>query len=199
MYFSQDSLDSHFNRNLFMKSYIILSVLLFFGWSSNVPKEGDIIDSLNGVAVYYNGGVSNVFGRNVTNDGYNLGLKWQCVEFVKRYYYEVFNHKMPNSYGHAKEFFDDNLGDAEFNEQRNLMQYRNTRSERPQVHDLLVYGSSKDNSFGHVAIISSVTDNYVEIVQQNMGNKSRVRLQLVNFEGIYTIADFNIKGWLRKI
>lgn len=182
-----------------MKSYIFLSFLFLFNWQSYGPKEGDIIDSLNGVAVHYNGGFSNVFGRNVTSDGYNLGLKWQCVEFVKRYYYELFNHKMPNSYGHAKEFFDDSLGDAEFNKNRNLMQYRNTRNYIPKVHDLLVYGSSDDNHFGHVAIISEVSDNYIEIVQQNMGKKSRVRLQLVNFNGIYTIADFNIKGWLRKI
>ena len=66
---------------------------------------GDKVDSLNGVFVYYNHSVGNVSGRNTTADGYNLGLKYQCVEFVKRYYYENLNHKMPNSYGHAKDFF----------------------------------------------------------------------------------------------
>lgn len=182
-----------------MKSYIFLSLLFIIGWQNHGPKIGDEIDRFNGVAVYYNGGVSNVTGRNISVDGYNLGLKWQCVEFVKRYYYEYFSHKMPNSYGHAKEFFDDTLGDVAFNEERNLMQYRNTRYQAPMVNDLLVYGASNDNHFGHVAIISEVTDEYVEIVQQNMGKKSRVRLQLINFEGIFTIADFNIKGWLRKI
>lgn len=55
---------------------------------------GQQIDSLNGVYVYYNGGVENVTGRNITEDGYNLGLKYQCVEFVKRYYYEYLNHKI---------------------------------------------------------------------------------------------------------
>ena len=54
---------------------------------------GQKIDSLNGVYVFYNGNVSHVMGRNTTKDGYNLGLKYQCVEFVKRYYYEYFNHK----------------------------------------------------------------------------------------------------------
>ncbi len=46
---------------------------------------GQEIDQLNGVQVYYNGGVDTVTGRNTTPDGYNLGLKYQCVEFVKRY------------------------------------------------------------------------------------------------------------------
>ena len=45
-------------------------------------SDGQKIDSLNGVYVYYNGGVDNVTDRNTTADGYNLGLKYQCVEFV---------------------------------------------------------------------------------------------------------------------
>lgn len=46
---------------------------------------GAPLDSLNGVVVYYNDGMGAVHGRN-TVDGYNVGLKYQCVEFVKRYY-----------------------------------------------------------------------------------------------------------------
>src|SRR5690606_23830292 len=67
---------------------------------------GKPVDSLNGVVVYYNGAVGHVLERNVAADGYNIGLKYQCVEFVKRYYYEHLQHKMPDSYGHAKDFFD---------------------------------------------------------------------------------------------
>lgn len=57
---------------------------------------GDPLDTLNGVIVYYNGGVSHDCGRNVAADGYNLGMKYQCVEFVKRYYYEYLQHEMPD-------------------------------------------------------------------------------------------------------
>ena len=74
------------------------------------PKKiyhvGDIVDSYNGVPVYYNGDVGHVLERNTTSDGYNLGLKYQCVEFVKRYYYAHFDHKMPDAMGDAKDFFD---------------------------------------------------------------------------------------------
>lgn len=45
-------------------------------------------DRLNGVVVYHNGGVDHSSGRNLSPDGYNLGIKYQCVEFVKRYYYQ---------------------------------------------------------------------------------------------------------------
>ncbi len=55
-------------------------------WKLRTYEVGDKVDSLNGVYVYYNSNVGNVSGRNLASDGYNLGLKYQCVEFVKRYY-----------------------------------------------------------------------------------------------------------------
>ncbi|HEY7543741.1 MAG TPA: CHAP domain-containing protein, partial [Blastocatellia bacterium] len=79
---------------------------------------GRKVDELNGVAVFYNGSVDNVSGRNIARDGYNIGLKYQCVEFVKRYYYEHLGHRMPDPYGHAKDFFDETLGDGEWNSHR---------------------------------------------------------------------------------
>lgn len=36
---------------------------------------GEQLDELNGVAIYYNGGVNTVQGRNLTQDGYNPGLR----------------------------------------------------------------------------------------------------------------------------
>jgi hypothetical protein len=65
-------------------------------------QVGDRLDELNGVAIYYNGGVNTVQGRNLTVDGYNLGLRYQCVEFVKRYYFERHGHRMPDSYGQPR-------------------------------------------------------------------------------------------------
>ena len=43
---------------------------------------GQKLDSLNGVYVFYNGGVAHTGERNLGADGYNIGLKYQCVEFV---------------------------------------------------------------------------------------------------------------------
>ena len=103
---------------------IILSWAAYFTFTKfdlNVKYTRDQkIDSLHGVYVYYNGKTQNVSGRNVVND-YNLGLKYQCVEFVKRYYFDYLNHKMPDSYGHAKGFFNKNIADGRLNKQRNLI------------------------------------------------------------------------------
>jgi len=179
-------------------SFLLLVVMLF-PLRSDITEVGTAIDHYNGVAVYFNGNqFTNVIGRNTTNDGYNLGLKFQCVEFVKRYYYQIYDHKMPNSYGHAKDLFDKSLNDKAYNVKRGLMQYRNVREYRPKKDDILVYDAHEGNPYGHVAIISKVTDNEVEIVQQNMGKTTRKTIALVNFETYWTIADYNVLGWLRK-
>ena len=163
-------------------------------------KVGQALDSLNGVKVYYNGGVDHISGRNVTKDNYNLGLKYQCVEFVKRYYYEFLNHKMPDAYGHAKDFFDPEVKDGELNSKRNLIQYTNPSKAKPEVGDLVIFSGSVFNRFGHVAIISKVFENEIEIIQQNPGpfSGSRENLKFETQNGNYKIDNDRLLGWLRK-
>jgi hypothetical protein len=161
---------------------------------------GDELDSFNNVSVYYNGAVTHVEKRNVTKGGYNLGLQYQCVEFVKRYYYKHLNHKMPNSYGHAKDFFNPNIKDGKLNTQRNLIQYTNGSVSKPKVNDIIVFQASWYNSFGHVAIVMKVTENEVTIIQQNAGpfSSTRVSYDLTRENNRWKIQDKKIVGWLRK-
>ncbi|SOU86955.1 CHAP domain-containing protein [Tenacibaculum dicentrarchi] len=167
--------------------------------SQLAPVFGDKIDSLNGVMVYYNGHVGTIKGRNRAKDGYNIGLKYQCVEFVKRYYYEYFKHKMPNSYGHAKSFFNTRLKDGKLNKDRNLIQYTNASKWKPKKNDLLVYSGTIFNRYGHVSIVSKVTDGKIEIIQQNPGvlGKSRVEFDLKKENNTWEIENSQILGWLR--
>lgn len=161
---------------------------------------GEQIDSLHGVVVFYNGGVDNVLERNITCDGYNLGLKYQCVEFVKRYYYEYLQHIMPDSYGHAKDFFDKTLTDGQKNEKRNLIQYTNPSKTKPQVGDLLIFRGTIFNKYGHVAIVSNIKEYEIEIIQQNPGpfGNSRENFALNKINEKWSISNKRILGWLRK-
>lgn len=175
----------------------------FYGKKHNInPTKtvGEKIDSLNNVYVYYNGGIHHVSGRNTTKDNYNLGLKYQCVEFVKRYYYEALQHKMPNSYGHAKNFFNSNLKDGQRNTERNLLQFKNGSKSKPRVNDIVVYSKTLFNPYGHIAIISKVTDSKIEIIQQNAGpfSSSRENYTLEYNNNTWFIKNNRIKGWLRK-
>ncbi len=169
-------------------------------WKARSLEVGDKLDSLNGVYVYYNNSIGNVEGRNVTPDGYNIGLRYQCVEFVKRYYYEYLNHKMPDSYGHAKDFFEKRLPDGTISKRRNLSQFTNPSSSKPRVDDLLVFDGTKTNEYGHVAIISKVDEHSVEIIQQNPGpfGDSRETFALTKTDGKWKIEKDKTLGWLRK-
>lgn len=166
----------------------------------SIAKEvGQPLDSFNGVVVHYNGKIGNISGRNTTAGGYNLGLKYQCVEFVKRYYYEVYNHKMPNSYGNAKDFFQTKLADGKLNKERGLLQFHNTGTVAPQVGDIVVWGPTIWNKYGHVAIVSNVFRDGVEIVQQNGGpfSKSRKLLKRAKPGESRILKEANVLGWLR--
>ena len=188
---------------LFRSSILILSILfIWLGYRAYILyykySWGEKIDSLDGVEVYYNGKISTSNGRTVI-DGYNVGLKYQCVEFVKRYYLQHYHHRMPNSYGHAKDFFQLGLKDGAFNKSRGLNQYTNPSKLKPQKGDLIVMGAGKEK-YGHVVIVSKVGTNYIEIIQQNTGIISRTRAtyDLLQIDGKYKVSSSRINGWLRK-
>ena len=192
-------------KNFFFLVLAATNLLVFFACRGNGSASGrtyeigDRLDSLNHVVVYYNGGMGNVSGRNTSPDGYNIGLKYQCVEFVKRYYYEYYKHKMPNAYGNAIDFFNKSLRDGELNKDRDLIQYTNPSKSKPEVGDLIIMDATWSNEYGHVVIVSKVTEDEVEIIQQNAGNPDHPRdvYDLEFDDGLWEIDNSRILGWLR--
>lgn len=176
---------------------VIISIMVAINIKGKIDKEiGAKIDSFNGVNVYFNGLIAVSHGRNLTKDGYNIGVKWQCVEFVKRYYLEIYNHKMPNTYGNAKDFYDKKLKDGEVNTQRDLIQFLNPSVIKPKIGDILLFKPYLLNPYGHVAIISKVTENNIEIIQQNVWKKTRERFVLIYKENKWYIDSKRVIGRL---
>lgn len=193
-----------------IKAFTILLTILLLGlaswkWKAELfnahdHEIGQEIDSLNHVIVYYNGNVGHVMGRNVSQDGYNLGLKYQCVEFVKRYYYEYYRHKMPDSYGNAKDFFNASLKDGALSTARNLLQFNNPSKSSPQVGDLIIFDGHTGNPYGHVAIVSDIKPDEIQIIQQNPGPgaHSRIWIDVVKTGNLFKVDNGRTLGWLRK-
>ena len=168
----------------------ILIIIMICFWTI----KGCPIDRYKGVNVYLN---TNSRKRNIAKDGYNIGIKYQCVEFVKRYYLIRLKHQMPYSYGHAKEFYNRGLKDGQKSIARGLVQYSNPSKTKPKIDDLIVFGATKLNPYGHVAIISRVSDNTIQIVQQNTGLRTRATFGLKK-TGNWWKINVNALGWLRK-
>jgi hypothetical protein len=170
-----------------------IAVLFFY----NQRCVGRVLDSYRGVSIHDNGLLFfRSYGKNYSPDGYYFGQKWQCVEFIKRFYYEAKGHKMPDVMGHAKSFFDKDLPDGAFNPRRGLVQYRNGSTNMPCADDLMVF---TDTGYGHVVIITEVSGNSLEVIQQNILSGTRRRFSLVASNGHYFVtAPRQPAGWLRQ-
>ena len=160
------------------------------------PSVGDRIDSFLDVPVYYNGMTfTRSYGDHFSPDGYYYGQKWQCVEYVKRFYHRALSHKMPNVWGHAKDYYDPTINHAHMNYQRGLLQYQNGGNVKPAVNDLIVFTGPQ---YGHVAIITAVNDRDIEIIQQNVFTKTRESLELVKrVDNYFILGAGRAAGWLR--
>lgn len=185
----------HVRRILFGACILLVGIAALLAW--NARRVGRALDSYRGVPVYDNGLLFfRSYGRHYSPDGYYYGQKWQCVEFIKRFYYEAKHHKMPDVMGHAKSFFDAAIPDGALNARRGLVQYRNGSTEKPRRDDLLVFNDTK---FGHVGIVTDVGKDSIEIVQQNILGRTRQGLSLVASNGHYFVtAPRRPAGWLRN-
>lgn len=155
------------------------------------------IDAYKDVAVYDNGPDRTLSQgpHHCPNTGYYFGQKWQCVEFVKRFYHQALGHAMPNVWGHAKSFFDPQLPSGTLNSKRGLIQFCNAADEPPRADDLLVF---TDTYHGHVSIITQVHADWIETIQQNNGGVTRERLSLAVVDDTWTLAGARVPaGWLR--
>ncbi len=160
------------------------------------PKVGEIVTTYRSIPVYSNGEKYTLsYGKNFSSNQYYYGQKWQCVEFVKRFYHDAFKHKMPSVWGHAKGYYDPSVIHGKLNNDRGMYQFKNGGATSPQPDDLLVFDL---DPFGHVAVISKVLENEIEVVQQNIAGKPRQTFLLEKKDGLFNIVAKNKPlGWLR--
>jgi surface antigen len=139
---------------------------------------------------------SNSHGKHYNADSsFYYGKQWQCVEFIKRYYFDHLRFKMPNDMGNAKDFFDPDVKQGELNKLRGLLQYRNDDNEPPAIDDILIF----DGKYGHVGIVTKVTETEIEIIQQNIYMSPFETFPLMKGNGKYSVEGPKKRpvAWLR--
>ncbi len=184
---------------------LLLTAIYFIFLSGTYPlrsiagslKEGAVTDEYKGVKVYNNGpDYPKSHGKHYTADSnYYFGKKWQCVEFIKRYYFLALNHRMPDGSGHAKDFFDAEVKHGRLNKRRALLQFRNRGKDKPLPDDILVFGGT----YGHVAIVTWVAEDKLEVIQQNIFMRPRQKFSITKEGENYIVGETRSPiGWLRK-
>ena len=124
------------------------------------------------------------------------GLKWQCVELARRYLlvtkgitfpsipnaYDIFNlHHMINVFTGRKAL---------------ISRHANGSTVVPTIGSLLIWGKEYDkNETGHVAVITSIYQYSIQIMEQNNSTSHRI-IPTFYKDKHYYILDKNILGWI---
>jgi len=142
--------------------------------------------------------------KNITKSKINYlngiftGLRWQCVEFARRYL--IINHsitfgEIPNAYDIFKL---NNFHNLSKNIAHPIDKHSNGSKILPKVGSLLIWDSTVDeNATGHVAIITKVNfPDYIEVCEQNWHiDKLNRRIKTTYKNGFY-ILDKHVIGWI---
>ena len=149
-------------------SHVVNGQTTHFTTYEKKASHDTLLGNFKGVEVYSNG--SHTFNDNPNNWQSNFfdesvtGLRWECTEFVHRYYLQIYGVNLSFS-GDASGYYD-YYSSASHD---GIIAYSNNGTGLPQVGDILISEGTPNTKYdtGHVAIVSGVTSTMVTIVQQN--------------------------------
>ncbi|MCL4377643.1 MAG: CHAP domain-containing protein [Actinobacteria bacterium] len=149
-----------------------------------------------GVDIYYN-----TESWNYVNGRSAYGLKWQCVEMVRRFYSQ-FNFGLLPGVSSAYQMFNAVQRISDFET------FENGNTRTPRWGDILVFdaGEGKGLSHGHVAIVIWIDRNNKRIyfVQQNVGINAEDSLPIddnnyiSNFSSEKNVTYPPVRGWIHS-
>jgi len=143
---------------------------------------GQNIGSFKGVIAYSNG--SDAGKYSFTEPVGQDGTKYQCTEYCRRFYRVYYGVDTSDWQITAKDWYG-------FSRFWGVKRCPNDGTSLPQPTDILCF---KNKPYGHVAIVTSLKDNLVNIIQENASPRSAYgQVAIVN-----GILQDECIGWLRK-
>jgi hypothetical protein len=172
--------------------------------SNNTLEFGKELGMVNNVVAYSSYNKDKNLEKNyikMNNKFILTGLKWQCVEFARRYL--ILNSNITfNEVDWAYQIFDLNNFITLDNKIINIQKCVNGSNNIPKEGSLLIWDKYVDiNCTGHVAIIVKVNNDNIMIAEQNRdnikwnNNYSR-NINIEYNDNKFIILDNNIIGWI---
>jgi len=119
------------------------------------------------------------------------GDRYQCVEYVKRFYSVALGFDTSGWTGNANTYY-------QTAQAKGLRQFANGGPVPPSPDDIVVF---EGGAAGHVAIVTAVTQTQVDIIEQNWSFTGMAKLVLNSTGGHYTLfrsgSKYVVLGWLR--
>ena len=191
-----------------MLSFLFLfSPVVFSDTSDFVTPFNSVLGTNNGVIAYSNGNCDYVSHEYYDLDIVRAGLKWQCVEYARRWLILTRSLTYDKAVPWASDIWHlnslESLEYYPFTYPVPLNRVPNGSRCPPVVGSILIYSRGEpDIRYGHVAIITGVDADYVEVAEENWdndywpGNYAR-RIEMKYSGGNYTLHDeLPILGWM---
>jgi glutathionylspermidine amidase/synthetase len=141
---------------------LIFGILFYYFFYTSVKKFGTIVGTFDGVPAY-----SNQNGQiNSDDTNYiNTGIKWQCVEYARRYLQTT----RGITFSHVDGAFE--IPSAKFT---TLDGASVKKTNDLKVGSLVIWPKHyKYNSpYGHVAVVSKIMPNGIYVAEQNYDDKT---------------------------
>lgn len=159
----------------------IVFLMLFLTGLCWAADYGNPLGEYKGVIAYHNGEPAG-----------NANGDYQCVEYVRRFYREVYQQELGPVGGAAKHAFEDRYwaGLEEF------IAYPQGSTTLPMPDDIICYSGG---GYGHVAIVIEATSTKVRVIEQNFSTKTCFgEMTVENREG-YFLSDrgkYHVEGWI---
>lgn len=207
-----------------MKSYripyvtLVLALLLAAGvsWAKPLPEQclqscvssyGKVLGKApSGVEAYSNCNSDCVVFEPAKYNGTYTGIKWQCVEYARRWLL-VNNGMVYGDVDVAADIWNkiDVLTEVKSGKTVELTRFANGADVHPQRGDLLIYAREYLNT-GHVAIVTDVNtdEGWIKVAEQNFQNQEwpgdfARKIPLLSRDGKYWLLDAYVLGWKRAI
>jgi surface antigen len=159
---------------------------------TKLPRNG-IFGTVNSIQVYSNGYNYDYHEKDRSDTyGIDLGSKWQCVEWIRRFYYLAYGKRIGINTTYAKEFYLKCLNWG-------MKAYPNGSSDNIRTGDIIVFAATPKNEAGHVSLVTKVTPGYIEVAQQNVYGFAHLNYR-INRTGNTLLKDTmgnTAIGWIR--
>lgn len=161
--------------------------------------------SSSGVPAYSNCNSSCVYMSPSRHNGTYTGIKWQCVEYARRWLL-VNEGVVYGDVDYAIDIWDKikHYRHVEWDEDIPVSNYINGSAVLPERGDLLIYAKVMFGGTGHVAVITGVNEKegYLTVAEQNFrnlpweGDYAR-KIPLIRRDDAFWLLDSYLIGWKR--
>ena len=171
---------------------------------TDVTAYGTILGTNKGTTGYSNGNTHHISEEYNEDEDTFYGMKWQCVEYSRRWLIEQYKISFGRVEGAADIWSLEGFVYVRSSENASIEKVENGSTCKPEVGNVLIYErAGSEIPFGHVAIIVDVSEFGVKLAEQNWkndywpGDYSR-ELNFTISEGKYYLFDgiYPIIGWI---